>query len=555
MPVETSRQADPRATHPVLKLTEVGRGASTHGMRVRIGCMLVLSLALGCGPRLPDPPPAASTGRARPSVSAPTVPEEVQASVQGCPVSAGEALGQGSKRLLRTLKHEMHVGLYASPATEVEEDFACHLVALLREYEREGKGNFVLTVIDPNTRPLRDEARNKGLKELKGNSAAEPDAEARFLGLAFSYKGKQAALPALHPPDTLQLEFWITTKLRELRDTTDGIQQRVGVIGDLLTEENLVPPRPGRDGPSLDRILRDAFPFYRLETVSLEDGVEIDQGFVGIVMTQPRSTFKEQALRAIDSFLMRGGKTLAVYASAVNLRAHDETLEAALDTHGLNRLLESYGVRMNRDAVLDFGAHFQTLVLREGGGTRSLGHPGVVRVSGTEEGGNSSRRDRGFPGFFALDDVMFPFPSSLTLLTRESLGDVRITPLARTTPQASVEASSTVSMKLRDDWQPSLPLAQKTIAVLAEGELPSAFSHRRAPMPSRVLVVSSSLFLANPFAHAGNPPNGTSSGGGNPFMQRVAQAYAEQNLTTTILCFKNTLDWMVGYADLPEASR
>jgi hypothetical protein len=123
-------------------------------------------------------------------------------------------------------------------------------------------------------------------------------------------------------------------------------------------------------------------------------------------------------------------------------------------------------------------------------------------------------------------------------------------------------------MKLREQWRPKPPQEQRVIAAVAQGKLKSAFAGspddsikpaERAPSDSRVLVISSSLFLSNPFAYAGNGPElggqfqMFGNVGGDETLQAVAQPYTK-HLTSTILSFKNTLDWMAGDADLIAAS-
>jgi hypothetical protein len=98
------------------------------------------------------------------------------------------------------------------------------------------------------------------------------------------------------------------------------------------------------------------------------------------------------------------------------------------------------------------------------------------------------------------------------------------------------------------------------IAAVAEGKLKSAFGDARAPVPSRVLVVSSSMFLTNPFAYAGNGPDMGGqfamfgNVGGDRDLQMIAQPYAQRYLTQTLLAFRNTLDWLSGDTDLLAVS-
>src|SRR5690606_27585946 len=153
------------------------------------------------------------------------------------------------------------------------------------------------------------------------------------------------------------LEFWITNKIRQVRDKADEITHRIGVITGKdeikLSDNNLVPG--GRQTPSMKSIIERAFPFYKIEEVDLKGGdAEIDPELVGIIITQPDKDYTDKELRRIDQFLMRGNKSLAVIASAVNLKAGDATMMATLSTHNLDKLLMGYGVEMKKDAVFDW---------------------------------------------------------------------------------------------------------------------------------------------------------------------------------------------------------
>ena len=60
-------------------------------------------------------------------------------------------------------------------------------------------------------------------------------------------------------------------------------------------------------------------------------------------------------------------RRLVVYASAVNLKASDASMSATLNTHGLDKLLDGYGIHMNKDAVFDHGAQFRVQVMTQAG--------------------------------------------------------------------------------------------------------------------------------------------------------------------------------------------
>src|SRR5450432_1325525 len=393
------------------------------------------------------------------------------------------------------------------------------------------------------------------------------------MGLVLKYGSEKAVIPQLMQADGL--EFWITNKIREIRDKSENIKHRIGVITGKdelkLTDTNLV-AKQGKGGgsPSMQSIIEQAFPFYKLEELDLKGGENaIDKDLVGLIITQPQKDYEEKELRRIDEFLMLGGKSLVVYASAVNMKANDATMNATLSLHGLDKLLPGYGITMNKDAVFDYGAQFRVGVPTQGGVTW-IRHPGIAHVVADQrfDSDNDKLLDTSFAPFFRMDEAIFPFPSSLKLDKSKQPADVKVAAVARTTPATSVVTSDTVDMKLREHWDPKPPQEQRVIAATAIGKLKSAFAGNpsdavkpaeRAPSESRVLVISSSEFLTNPFAYAGNGPDlggqfqMFGAVGGDPQLLMFAQPYTKY-LTSTILSLKNTLDWMAGDSDLVAAS-
>ncbi len=486
-------------------------------------------------------------------------------------------LSQGSGRLLGTLKSPIQVDAYVRTGLPQLDAFVADLTDLLKEYERAGKGKFKFTLIEPTTGALRDQAKEAGLQEqpfVDPSQTGQDQASIAqgYMGLVFKYGSEKTVIPVLNPAQADGIEFWITNKIREIRDKADDIKHRIGVIGEKdelkLSDQNLV-PKQGRGGsPSMQSIIEQAFPFYKVEEVKLNESEPIDKGFVGLVITQPRKDYTDKELRRIDEFLMNGGKALVVYASAVTLKPQDPSMSAELSTHNLDKLLSGYGIQMNKDAVFDYGAQFRIGVMTQGG-VATIRHPGIAHVVNDPRYGDDEKPlDTAFPAFFRMDEVIFPFPSSLKLTPDKQPKDVKVYAVAKTTAETTVDKSDTVDMKLREQWRPKPPQEQRVIAAVAQGKLKSAFSGSpddaikppdRAPNDSRVLVVSSSLFLSNPFAYAGNGPElggqfqMFGNVGGDETLMAIAQPYTK-HLTSTILSLKNTLDWMAGDSDLIAAS-
>lgn len=489
-------------------------------------------------------------------------------------------LSQGSGRLVKSLKEPVHIEAYVKTGLAQLDAFVRDLTDLLSEYERAGGGKFRYTVIEPDTDELKEKAREAGLQEQPfGEASATGDSQASitqgFMGLVFKYGGEKAVIPALHPARSMGLEFFITNKIREIRDKNDDIKHRIGVLTGKdelkLTDNNLVARQGQQGSPTLEQIITQNFPFYTIETVDLSGGsTEIDPELEGLILTQPSQDYTDKELRRIDEFLMRGNKSLVVVASAVGMKPNDATMMAELSLHGLDPLLSGYGIKMNKDAVLDHGAQFRVPIMVGMGGIGWIRHPGIAHVVNDPRFDEKEQLlDTSFPGFFRMDEIMLPFPSSLELQRGKQPEDVALKVVARTTPASNSVTSETVDMSLRDNWEPRPPFSQRIIAATAEGRLRSAFvgkpgegidTPERAAAPSRVLVIASSQFLTNPFAYAGNGPEMTGqmaqfgAVGGDKDLQMIAQPYAQKYLTATILALKNIFDWMSGDADLIAAS-
>jgi ABC-type uncharacterized transport system involved in gliding motility auxiliary subunit len=486
-------------------------------------------------------------------------------------------LSVGSGRLLSTLKQPIQIDAYVKTGLPQLDAFVGDLTDLLKEYDRAGKGKFKFTLIEANTDELRTQAKEAGLQEqpfVDPSQTSEDQAAVAqgYMGLVFKYGSEKTVIPFLSPAGQDGLEFWITNKIREIRDKADDIKHRIGVITDKdelkLSDQNLIPKQGRQQGaPTMQSIVEQNFPFYKIEELKLSEGSPIDKELVGLIITQPRKDYTDKELRRIDEFLMLGNKSLVVYASAVTMKPQDPTMTATLDLHKLDTLLTGYGIQMNKDAVLDFGNQFR-LPVRTQSGIGWIRDPGIVHVVNDSRMGDEKSLDTSFPPFFRLEEIAFPFASSLTLKREKQPADVKLEVVARTTPQTSVDKSETVNMSLRPDWSPKPPQESRAIGAYASGKLKSAFASQpdpgmpvpeRAPKDSRVLVVSSSLFLSNPFAYAGNGPElggqfaMFGNVGGDENLLRIAQPYVEY-LTNTIISFKNTLDWLSGDSDLVAAS-
>ena len=482
-------------------------------------------------------------------------------------------LSNGSARLLQSMKQSMKVEAYVTRGLPKLDAFVRDLRDLLQEYKAGSGGKFDYEIIEAKDEDQKKTAKDAGLVEQPFGEASATEEKAAvtqgFMGLIFKYGAEKDVIKFLPPDRTDGLEFWITNKVREVRDKGDDIKHKIGVLTGhdemKLSEANLVPAQMGK--PSIQQIVSQNFPFYSFQDIDLKNGDnEIDASLDGLIVTQPGKDLTEKELRRVDQFVMKG-KSLVVVAGAVNVKASDATMNASLSTHGLEKLMEGYGVEMKKDAVLDFGRSFRVNVLTQGG-LASARFPFIMLVQDDPRfSGNETLLDTSYPAFFRIPELAFPFASSLGVKA-DKQPEAKIQIVARSTPRSIAMTGDTVDLKPFQRWTPKGKWDQFPIAASVEGKLKSAFAAGEgierpdaSSGTSRVLVIASSQFFANPFARAGNGPDMSQFGGmqipgmgGDEQLLQLAGSYAQQALTPTILSFKNTLDWLTGDTDLLAVS-
>jgi ABC-type uncharacterized transport system involved in gliding motility auxiliary subunit len=486
-------------------------------------------------------------------------------------------LSKGSANLLHSLKQNMRAEAYVTKGLPKLDAFVRDLRDLLQEYKDASGGHFDYAIIEPKTEEQKKTAKDAGLVEQPFGEASETDEQKGavaqgFMGIVLKYGSEKDAIKFLPPERSDGLEFWITNKVREVRDRADDIKHKIGVMTGhdeiKLSEANLVPSQMGK--PSMQQIITQNFPFYTLTDVDLKSGdSEIADELDGLIMTQPGKDLTEKELRRIDQFVMKG-KSLAIIASAVNLKPGDATMNATLSAHGLEKLLDGYGIEMRKDVVLDFGRSFRVSLLTQGG-LASARFPDMLDIQDdTRFTGDEMLLDTSFPAFFRIPELVIPFASSLALHKdkQPEVAADKMKVVARSTPRSLTDTGDSVDLKPFKQWKPKGEWKQYPVAATVEGTLRSAFptgdkqgvdGPDKSAKPARVLVVSSSEFLANPFARSGNGQDMSQFGmqmpvGGDEQLLQLAGPYAQQVLTDTILAFKNSLDWLTGDTDLLAVS-
>src|SRR5579863_10328745 len=200
-------------------------------------------------------------------------------------------LSKGSGNLLHSMKQQLTVDAYVTKGLPKLDAFVRDLRELLQEYKVAGAGKFTYEIVEPKDEDTKKKAKDAGLVEQPFGEASETDEKAAvtqgFMGLVFKYGEQQDVIKFLPPDRTDGLEFWITNKVREIRDKGDDIHHKIGVLtghDEIKTSENnLAPANMGKI--SMQGIITQNFPFYTFQDVDLKNGdTEISDDLDGLII-------------------------------------------------------------------------------------------------------------------------------------------------------------------------------------------------------------------------------------------------------------------------------
>ena len=269
----------------------------------------------------------------------------------------------------------------------------------LEEMRAYSGGLMEITVKDPTGyRELEEEARRFGVTpvQYRYKSASVSELKRVYMGVALVYGDRQEVIPAITQTDSL--EYDLARAIRALVSEED--RRTIGYVTghgepDLLTAGGPVQNLRGR-------LVED----YELTAVDIDgaDGVpeEIDALFV----IGPQRPLPDRAQYHLDQYLMRGG-SLALFLTST--RPNLRTMRPINIYHGLDALVGSYGVQLNRDSVVDRVRNGKMpFPVRQGKVIRQteINYPLIPRATELSEKS---------PVVKGLDSMLFPFVSSLSL--------------------------------------------------------------------------------------------------------------------------------------------
>jgi len=264
-------------------------------------------------------------------------------------------LSAGTRAILAKLDTPVKIRFYctqsenASPETVFLKSYAKRVEDLLSEYKQAAKGKIVIEKYDPQPdSDAEDSARLDGLEP-----ETMPSGDRFYLGLAVSMFDEKQAIPFLAPNRERLLEYDLSRAISRVVTPDRAV---VGVMSPLPVfgmPSNPMMQRMGQQGQEPWALVTELRNDFTVKRVGM-DVDKIDDDIKVLVVIHPRD-ISDNALYAIDQFLMRGGKMIAFLdpLPLVDTREQNQMLGAIPNAgSNLDKLLKAWGLSMDTGKVV-----------------------------------------------------------------------------------------------------------------------------------------------------------------------------------------------------------
>jgi len=388
---------------------------------------------------------------------------------------------QGVDALFASIDNPVTFEGFISPDDKLTQPVAAfkgELLALLKELGDRSGGKFRYEVTDPqaNGGALANQiARQYGFRPMVSGLF---NPKQFYFYMVMKNNGQTVRVPF---PQELTKEAAERTIEAALKRFSPGFLKTVGFHASAPPQPQhptMRQPMPGAQFIFLQQKLREN---YRIENVDLKNGnvpADIDL----LIIAAPKSLDTKQ-LFAIDQFIMRGG-SVVLLSSPYSVTRERTGLTAAKQKSGLEPLLETYGVRIEEEMVLDpQNEPYPVPVNRNIGGfavqeIQMVPYPYFVDVRGkglSEENAITAR----------LPQVTVNWGSPLSF-SEAKKGSVNMTPLLRSSAASWVSNATRIQPDFRRfpklGFDRSGEPGARTLAMLVEGSFESFFKGKPSPL-------------------------------------------------------------------------
>ena len=261
----------------------------------------------------------------------------------------------------------------------------------LDDYRAYGGQNVQYRFADPaEDEALRAEAARYNIPAVQIQVIESDNVQLKnaYMGVAIQYEDQRESIPVIE--DLARLEYDLTSAIRRLT------RQRKPVAAFLTGHGE---PDPLQDMPALHQGLSSNYETTTVEAADLSGASSPDV----LLVVAPADTFPDADLRAMDEYVMNGGRLgLLINRVAANLQVG----QAAELNIGLGVLLDTYGASLLPNLIMDEKSSVVTMQRRQGmfNISQQIEYP-LLPVASSFNPAN--------PMVNRLRDVMFYFVSSI----------------------------------------------------------------------------------------------------------------------------------------------
>jgi ABC-type uncharacterized transport system involved in gliding motility auxiliary subunit len=259
-------------------------------------------------------------------------------------------LSDGTKRILANLPGPVKIRYYASQSENAMpvglKGYARRVEDLLKEYRQVSKGKLTLEKYDPAPdSDAEDSANLDGVEPQIINTG-----ERFYLGLSLSQLDQKVAVPALSPERETLLEYDLTRAISQVSKTTKptiGIMTALPMFGRGMAMPGQPPQQPWT-------IISELRREYTVKEVPLKTE-RIDDDIKVLAVIHPRDA-SDQALYAIDQFVLRGGKLVAFVDPYAYFDQMQNPMNPAQQMSGgnsnLDKITGTWGLKLEPNKVV-----------------------------------------------------------------------------------------------------------------------------------------------------------------------------------------------------------
>ena len=261
-------------------------------------------------------------------------------------------LSDGTKNILKSIEEPITLRFYFSAKRFAAiPEFATYgkrVRDLLEEYAALGDGNIKLHVIDPEAfSEAEDQAVGFGIEAIPLSATGEKG----FLGIVGTNAvDDEIPIPLLSPEREGALEYDLTKMIYNLSHPTKRVIGLLSGLPLLSRPQNPATGEPASGEWGVVKLLREIYDVRSLN----QDLTEIDPHIDTLLVVHPKA-FPENALYAIDQFVIRGGRAIVFVDpfAEEDRPERDPTQPMAMPeiSSSLEPIFEKWGIAMATDKV------------------------------------------------------------------------------------------------------------------------------------------------------------------------------------------------------------